>query len=110
MNAVCWALLEGSGRLVQEWGSGVGPSLSQAGKTLSEHSEWFFYVPETLKNEEGAYRWHYKKLQLGLLRARMLCSSAGWWRPLGSTQMLTCRGQTETGQGLLTGPEGCSVG
>lgn len=35
-------------------GSGVGPSLSQAGKTLSEHTEWFFYVPETLKNEEGA--------------------------------------------------------
>lgn len=47
-------------------GSGVGPSLSQAGKTLSEHIVWFLCVPGTLKNEEGARRWHHKKLQLGL--------------------------------------------
>lgn len=82
MNAVCCALLDGSGRLgaaVESGpGSGAGPNVSQVGKTLSGHSVWFFCVPETLKNKEGAYRWHHKKLQLGLLRARMLCSSGGW--------------------------------
>lgn len=46
-------------------GSTAGPILSQIGKTLSEHTLWFFCVPETLTDKEGAFRWHHEKLQLG---------------------------------------------
>lgn len=46
-------------------GSGAGPTLSQTGKTLSKHIPWFFYVFKAVKNTEGAFRQHHRKVATG---------------------------------------------